>query len=356
MDVSSTSASGLDRPAVTSERLLTVRGLKVQFATRDGVVPAVDGVDFQVDRGQVLAIVGESGSGKSATALTLLGLTRTRGSHTQIEGTVEFKGTNLLALSERGLRSIRGRQISMIFQDPMSSLNPLLTVGDQIAEAIRAHERASRAAARARAKELLEQVGIAHAQERLSDYPHRFSGGMRQRVMIAMAIACHPDILIADEPTTALDVTIQAQIFELLVQIRREFNSSVILITHDLSLAAQVADEVIVMYGGRVVEQGSIAQVFSEPQHPYTLGLIGSIPRVDLPRPERLYSIPGTPPTVLKPVEGCRFRPRCPCAFERCLEEPELVARGADHPDRCWLSAQEKRDRRLGAIASGGVQ
>jgi oligopeptide/dipeptide ABC transporter ATP-binding protein len=335
------------------ERLLTVRDLKVHFATEDGVVRAVDGVDLELDRGRVLAIVGESGSGKTATALTLLGLTRARNSH--IEGVVSFKGRDLLTLSERQLRTVRGKGISIVFQDPMTSLNPLRTVGDQIVEAIRLHEQAPKAAARARARDLLTQVGIARADERLDDYPHRFSGGMRQRVMIAMALSCNPDVLIADEPTTALDVTIQAQIFELLERLRREFDSAMILITHDLSAAANVADETMVMYGGRVVEQAAVAELYRDPRHPYTWGLLGSVPRLDQPRPPRLYSIAGAPPTLRNPPVGCRFRPRCAHAFDRCTEEPELIDRGGGvgHPDACWLAEDVKRERRPAGLGTG---
>jgi oligopeptide/dipeptide ABC transporter ATP-binding protein len=334
-----------------AERLLEVKGLKVRFATEDGTVRAVDGVDFELDRGKVLGIVGESGSGKSVTAMTILGLTRDK--NTRFEGEVIYKGQNLIELSESGLRDVRGNEIAMIFQDPMTSLNPVYTVGDQIVEAIRTHEGANKREAKRRAVELLRQVGIPNAQQRVDDYPHQFSGGMRQRAMIAMALSCNPDVLIADEPTTALDVTIQAQILELLAKLRADFDSSVILITHDLGVVAEVADEIIVMYAGRVVERGSKREIFYDPQHPYTWGLLGSIPRLDRPKPKKLHSIEGSPPSLINPPRGCKFRPRCPHAFEKCHEEPELKTRveARGHLDRCWLSVEEKRSLRDATIA-----
>jgi oligopeptide/dipeptide ABC transporter ATP-binding protein len=334
-----------------AEPLLQVKGLKVRFATEDGTVHAVDGVDFELERGKVLGIVGESGSGKSVTAMTILGLTRDK--NTRFEGEVEYKGQNLLELSESRLRDVRGNEIAMIFQDPMTSLNPVYSVGDQIVEAIRTHEGANKREAKSRAVELLRQVGIPNSRERVDDYPHQFSGGMRQRAMIAMALSCNPDVLIADEPTTALDVTIQAQILELLAKLRADFDSSVILITHDLGVVAEVADEIIVMYAGRVVERGSKRQIFYDPQHPYTWGLLGSIPRLDRPKPMKLHSIEGTPPSLINLPRGCKFRPRCPHAFEKCNEEPELKNRVDDrgHLDRCWLSVDEKRRLREGTIA-----
>jgi oligopeptide/dipeptide ABC transporter ATP-binding protein len=326
-----------------SERLLEVRGLKVRFTTEDGVVHAVDGVDFDLDRGKVLGIVGESGSGKSVTALTLLGLTRS--ANTMFEGSVGYRDQELLTMSEARLRDIRGNEIAMIFQDPMTSLNPVYRVGDQISEAILTHEDIGKRAARERVVELLRQVGIPNPAQRAADYPHQFSGGMRQRAMIAMALACNPDILIADEPTTALDVTIQAQIIELIDRLKDDFNSAVILITHDLGVVADVADEIIVMYAGRIVERGSKRSVFYDPQHPYTWGLLGSIPRLDRPKAEKLHSITGAPPSLIQLPQGCKFRPRCPHAFERCSDEPELENRVEEpgHLDRCWLSVDDKR-------------
>jgi oligopeptide/dipeptide ABC transporter ATP-binding protein len=334
-----------------AERLLEVKGLKVRFVTEDGVVRAVDGVDFELDRGKVLGIVGESGSGKSVTAMTILGLTRDR--NTRFEGEVDYKGRNLLELSESSLRDVRGNEIAMIFQDPMTSLNPVYTVGDQIIEAIQTHEGANKREAKRRAVELLRQVGIPNPQQRVDDFPHQFSGGMRQRAMIAMALSCNPDVLIADEPTTALDVTIQAQILELLDNLREDFDSSVILITHDLGVVAEVADEIIVMYAGRVVERGSKRDVFYDPQHPYTWGLLGSIPRLDRPKPKKLHSIEGTPPSLINLPTGCKFRPRCPHAFDKCQEEPELKRRvdESGHLDRCWLSVDDKRRLRESTIA-----
>jgi oligopeptide/dipeptide ABC transporter ATP-binding protein len=335
-----------------AERLLEVRDLRVQFRTEDGIVRAVDGVDFQLDRGEVLGIVGESGSGKSVTAMTMLGLTR--GVNARFEGEVSYKDRDLLKLSEAELQAIRGNEIAMIFQDPMTSLNPVYTVGSQIGEAIRAHnENISKRNAQARVVELLRAVGIPNADQRVDDHPHQFSGGMRQRVMIAMALANNPDVLIADEPTTALDVTIQAQIIELIDRLKDEFNSAVILITHDLGVVAEIADEVLVMYAGRVVERGLKRQVFYDPQMPYTWGLLGSIPRLDRTKTERLHSIKGSPPSLINLPQGCKFRPRCPHAFEKCWEEPALENRVEEpgHFDRCWLPVEEKRVLREDTIS-----
>jgi peptide/nickel transport system ATP-binding protein len=333
-----------------AERLLEVDGLKVHFATEDGIVRAVDGVDFTLDRGKVLGIVGESGSGKSVTAMTLLGLTRDK--NTIFEGEVRYKGRNLLDLPESKLQEIRGNELAMIFQDPMTSMNPVYRVGDQIVEAITTHEDTSARDAKRRAVELLKQVGIPNPERRVDDYPHQFSGGMRQRAMIAMALSNNPDVLIADEPTTALDVTIQAQIIELIDRLKDDFNSAVILITHDLGVVAEVADEIVVMYAGRVVEHGGKRPVFYDPQHPYAWGLLGSIPRLDRPRPEKLASIKGAPPSLINPPRGCKFRPRCPHAFDKCHEEPPLANRVEDpgHLDRCWLSVEQKRDLREATI------
>jgi peptide/nickel transport system ATP-binding protein len=334
-----------------AERLLEVKGLKVRFTTEDGVVRAVDDVSFELERGKVLGVVGESGSGKSVTAMTILGLTRDK--NTAFEGEVIYGGENLLALPEARLREVRGNEIAMIFQDPMTSLNPVYTVGSQIVEAIVTHEQASKQEAKRRAVELLRQVGIPNPQQRVDDYPHQFSGGMRQRAMIAMALSCNPDVLIADEPTTALDVTIQAQILELLDRLRADFDSAVILITHDLGVVAEVADEIAVMYAGRIVERGTKRQVFYDPQHPYAWGLLGSIPRLDRPKPKKLASIEGMPPSLINLPQGCKFRPRCPQAFDKCIEEPELANRVEErgHFDRCWLSVEEKRSRRIQTIA-----
>ena len=338
-----------------AERLLDVRGLKVQFSTEDGLVRAVDGIDFELDRGRVLGIVGESGSGKSVTAMTMLGLTRDV--NTRFEGEVLYKGRDILKLSEEELRKYRGAELAMIFQDPMTSLNPVYRVGEQIVEMILAHEPIGKRAARGRTRELLQQVGIPNPERRIDDYPHQFSGGMRQRAMIAMALACNPDVLIADEPTTALDVTIQAQIIELIDRLKDEYNSSVILITHDLGVVAEIADEIVVMYAGRAVERAATRPLFYDAQHPYTWGLLGSIPRLDRPKPERLHSIKGAPPSLINAPRGCKFRPRCPHAFEKCFEEPGLENRVEEpgHLDRCWLSVEEKRRIRERTIVGEAV-
>jgi len=331
-----------------AERLLEVEDLRVSFATEDGLVRAVDGVSFTLDRGEVLAIVGESGSGKSVSVMTLLGLTRSV--NTRFAGSARYKGLDLLSASEQQLERIRGAEIAMIFQDPISSLSPVHRVGDQIVEQIRAHDKkVSKAAALDRAVELMERVGIPNARARARAYPHEFSGGMRQRAMIAMALSLDPSVLIADEPTTALDVTIQAQIIEEIKALRERSASGVIFVTHDLAVVADIADRVIVMYAGRVVEQGTLEEIFYDPQHPYTWGLLGSVTRTDRDPPRRLPSIPGAPPSLVRPPAGCHFRPRCPHAFERCVEVPELTSRlpeAPGHLDRCWLEVEEKRRRR----------
>src|SRR6266536_1207356 len=334
-----------------AELLLDVNELKVHFATVDGTVRAVDGVSFELERGKVLGIVGESGAGKSVTAMTLMGLTRDVNS--RFEGEVLYTGRDLLKVSESELQDFRGNEIGMIFQDPMTSLNPVYRIGEQICEAIRTHEKIDRRGARRRAVELLRQVGIPNPDSRVDDFPHQFSGGMRQRAMIAMALSCNPDVLIADEPTTALDVTIQAQILELLDRLRADFDSAVIMITHDLGVVAEVADEILVMYAGRVVERGAKREVFYDPQHPYTWGLLGSIPRLDRPKPKKLHSIEGMPPSLINLPRGCKFRPRCPHAFERCYEEPDLKSRVDEqgHLDRCWLLVDDKRRLRERTIA-----
>jgi peptide/nickel transport system ATP-binding protein len=341
------SAAGQDT-ASTNGHLLEVDDLRVSFRTEDGVVQAVDGVSFAIDRGEVVAIVGESGSGKSVTAMTLMGLTR--GPNARFEGKAMFKGQDLVAASEEELRKIRGAEIAMVFQDPLSSLDPVYRVGDQIVEQIRAHDKdISKAAAMERAAELMERVGIPRASDRLRSYPHEFSGGMRQRVMIAMALSCSPSLLLADEPTTALDVTIQAQILDELRKLREETNAGIVLVTHDLGVVADIADRIVVMYAGRVVEQGTLDEIFYDPQHPYTWGLLGSITRIDRDRSERLPAIPGLPPSLLRPPKGCHFRPRCPHAFERCTEIPDLAARlpaAPAHLDRCWLEPERKRTLR----------
>jgi peptide/nickel transport system ATP-binding protein len=332
-----------------SDPLLSIDELKVGFATDEGLVQAVDGVSFTVDRGEVVAVVGESGSGKSVTGMTLMGLTR--GPNARIAGSAKLDGQELLTASNDDLRKIRGNDIAMIFQDPISSLNPVYRVGWQIVEQIRTHNpQISKADATAKAVELMERVGIPRAAERLRSYPHEFSGGMRQRVMIAMALSCSPKLLIADEPTTALDVTIQAQILDELRQLRDETNAGIILVTHDLAVVADIADRVVVMYSGRVVEQGTLDELFYDPQHPYTWGLLGSIARIDRDRSTRLPAIAGTPPSLLAPPTGCHFKPRCPHAFDKCDQVPGLESRipeAAGHLDRCWLDVESKRARRM---------
>jgi oligopeptide/dipeptide ABC transporter ATP-binding protein len=336
-----------------AETLLEVKDLTVSFATEDGVVRAVDHVSYQLERGKVLGIVGESGSGKSVSAMTVMGLTR--GVNARFEGEVLYKGTDLLKVSDTDMQDFRGNEIGMIFQDPMTSLNPVYRIGEQIVEAIQAHDNVDKRAARKRAIELLHQVGIPNPESRVDDFPHQFSGGMRQRAMIAMALSCNPSILIADEPTTALDVTIQAQIVELIDRLKSDFDSAVVFITHDLGVIADIADDILVMYAGRIVERGSKRDVFYDPQHPYSWGLLGSIPRLDRPKPERLHTIKGMPPSLINPPEGCKFRPRCPHAFEKCIQEPDLSNRveAPGHLDRCWLTVDYKREHREATIAGG---
>jgi oligopeptide/dipeptide ABC transporter ATP-binding protein len=336
-----------------SETILEVANLRVGFRTEAGLVQAVDDVSFTLGRGEVLSIVGESGSGKSVSAMTLMGLTRSPNATISGRATLA-DGTDLLTATDEQLRRVRGARIAMIFQDPMSALTAVYRVGDQIAEQILAHEKVSRQAARDRAIELLGRVGIPYPKERARSYPHEFSGGMRQRVMIAMALSCSPEILIADEPTTALDVTIQAQILEEIEDLRAETGVGVLLITHDLGVVAEVADRVVVMYAGRVVEEAKLRELFQDPLHPYTWGLLGSVPRVDLERPERLPTISGSPPSLLRLPKGCHFITRCPHRIDVCETEPELRTLDAEggHPDRCHLDLEAKRRLRLvdGAI------
>ena len=322
--------------------LLDVKDLSTSFKTEDGIVRAVEGVSFTVDKGQTLGIVGESGCGKSVTCLTIMGLNPKR--NTTTSGEALWKGNDLLTMKPSELRQIRGGEISMIFQDPMTSLNPVHTIGRQLAEATLLHRDVTKKVARARSLELLKAVGIPHAEQRIDDYPHQFSGGMRQRVMIAMALINDPDLLIADEPTTALDVTTQAQILALMKRLQEDFGSAIIMITHDLGVVAEIADDVEVMYAAKVVEQAEVHDLFQRPQHPYTWGLMGSLPRLDA-NVERLTQIPGQPPSLLRPPAGCRFHPRCPYVMEVCkTTEPALVPtqRDAEHLQACHLDEETK--------------
>jgi peptide/nickel transport system ATP-binding protein len=323
--------------------LLEVSDLKTYFRTDDGIVKAVDGVSFSVEKGKTLGIVGESGCGKSVTCLTIMGLNPRRSAITS--GEALFKGEDLLKMSQKRLRDIRGNDMAMIFQDPMTSLNPVHTVGRQLVEAILLHRDVTKKAARARALELLDAVGIPRAKRRIDDYPHQFSGGMRQRVMIAMALVNDPDLLIADEPTTALDVTTQAQILQLMKTLQQEFGSAIIMITHDLGVVAETADDVVVMYAAEVVEKAPVHEIFNRPRMPYTWGLLGSLPRLDTDV-ERLVQIPGQPPSLLIPPSGCRFHPRCPYVMNVCrqVDPPLKPVPGIDHHlEACHLDEETKR-------------
>ena len=323
---------------MADHKLLEVTDLKMHFHTRDGVVKAVDGVSFELDKGETLGIVGESGSGKSVSAMTLMRLIPMPPG--KIEGgEALFKGKSLLTMSDADMRSIRGNEIAMIFQDPMTSLNPVYRVGRQLAEPLRLHKGMNRKQAETRAAELLDLVGIPHASSRVKDYPHQFSGGMRQRVMIAMALANDPDVLIADEPTTALDVTIQAQITELMEELQQRTGAAIIMITHDLGVVADMADRILVMYAGRAVEYGTVDEVFYKPMHPYTWGLMDSLPRHDMTEKGELCPIKGQPPSLINLPSGCSFSPRCPYVQERCrLESPELRVVEGSHRSACHFS------------------
>ncbi|GAW92864.1 ABC transporter ATP-binding protein [Calderihabitans maritimus] len=330
---------------------LRVENLRTSFFTYAGEVKAVDGVNFELGKGEAMAIVGESGCGKSVTALSIMRLVPEPGKI--VGGSILFEGEDLVRKSEREMQAIRGNEISMIFQDPMTSLNPVLTVGLQITEALKRHQGLSGEQARKRAIEMLELVGIPNPERRIKQYPHQFSGGMRQRVMIAMALSCNPKLLIADEPTTALDVTIQAQIIELMRELKDKLGTSILIITHDLGVVAGLASKVIVMYAGKVAEAGSVRDIFHNPQHPYTWGLLKSIPRLDAREKKRLVPIDGQPPDLLAPPKGCSFNPRCEYAMRICLErKPELTECGAGHKAACWLlhpmAARVRRDERRG--------
>jgi peptide/nickel transport system ATP-binding protein len=331
-----------------SDAFLSVRDLRVHFPTADGLVKSVDGLSFDVRRGEILGIVGESGSGKSVTSQAILGLHK--GSRARITGEIWLDGTELVAASEEDMRSLRGDKMAMIFQDPLSSMHPFYRVGDQITEAYRVHNHVSKAAARKRAVEMLDRVGIPNPDKRFSDYPHQFSGGMRQRAMIAMALVCDPKLLIADEPTTALDVTVQAQILDLMKNLQQEFNSAIILITHDLGVVAETCDKVVVMYGGQCVETGTVDEIFYRPEMPYAWGLLGSMPRLDRQRQERLQPIAGQPPSLIRVPRGCVFNPRCRfqdrVADNLCVtQHPELLPtdNSPSHSVRCHIHPDERR-------------
>jgi peptide/nickel transport system ATP-binding protein len=323
---------------------LDVQDLKVHFPTDDGVVKSVDGLSFHLERGKTLGIVGESGSGKSVTSMAIMGL---HGKSAQISGSIKVDGQDLVGLSQEKVRRLRGKKMAMIFQDPLSSMHPFYTVGNQIVEAYLIHNDVSKKAARTHAIEMLDRVGIPEPSQRVDAYPHQFSGGMRQRAMIAMALSCDPDLLIADEPTTALDVTVQAQILDLMRDLQKEFNSAVVIITHDLGVVAELADDILVMYAGRAVEYGTADQLFNEPEHPYAWGLLGSMPRFDKPPTERLLPIKGVPPSLIKVPPGCPFNPRCdfqervgsPCLHDR----PELLDNGRAHSVACHIPSAERR-------------
>ncbi len=324
--------------------VLEVKDLKVHFNTEDGVVHAVDGVSYTVEQGKALGIVGESGSGKSVSSMTVLGLTRAHNS--TISGEVIFDGRNLVEASEEEMRGIRGGPIAMIFQDPLSSLHPMYRIGKQLVEAVRMHQDVSKARARDRAIEMLGLVGIPEPRRRIDAYPHEFSGGMRQRVMIAMALCNDPRILIADEPTTALDVTVQAQILELIQKLQAELGTAVVMITHDLGVVAEVADEIAVMYAGRIIEHGTRDQIFAAPEHPYTWGLLRSIPRLDTPRDQELVPVSGRPPSLINRPSGCHFHPRCPYVRDAHTKtDPQLepVPGDSGHSVRCLLAVDERR-------------
>ncbi len=337
------SIRGCVLPEAANNILLDVQGLSVSFRTERGLVRAVDNVSFRVGEREIVGVVGESGSGKTVSLMSVMGLINDP--NAVIEGSILYKGQQLRGMSKRALRSIRGREIAMIFQDPMTALTPVYTIGWQIREQLRAHNKLSKAAAHKRAVELLAAVGIPNPAATIDRYPHQLSGGMRQRAFIAMALSCNPSLLIADEPTTALDVTVQAQILELIQRLRREFGSSIILITHDMGVVAEVADRVMVMYAGRIVERGTTRQLFTEPWHPYTWGLHDSIPPLEGARLRRLPSIPGSPPSLLNLPQGCAFGPRCRYRFAPCSQRPELAGQGG-HEAACFIPPEERASLR----------
>jgi oligopeptide/dipeptide ABC transporter ATP-binding protein len=337
-----------------AEPLLSVRNLKTYFYTDEGVVKAVDGLSYELRKGETLGIVGESGSGKSVHALSVMRLIASPPGKI-VDGEIVFEGKNLLKLSDEEMRHIRGNRIAMIFQEPMTSLNPVLTIGEQIAEAVILHQKLDKKAAWERAINMLERVKIPLARERVKDYPHQFSGGMRQRVMIAMALSCNPSILIADEPTTALDVTIQAQIIELIQELQKEFNMAVIMITHNLGVVAETCDNVVVMYAGRPIEHTDVQRTFQDPKHPYTWGLLHSIPKL-YERKERLIPIEGQPPSLIDLPPGCAFAPRCPFAMEVCVQEdPPDVQIQPGHYAKCYLYTEHATPEEKKAAAEAGL-
>ncbi|MFD0903750.1 ABC transporter ATP-binding protein [Actinomadura sediminis] len=328
------------------EAFLEVRDLKIHFPTDDGVVKSVDGLSFKLEQGRTLGIVGESGSGKSVTSLGILGLHNRRNAN--VSGEIWLDGTELVGSSQSEVRRLRGRKMAMIFQDPLSSMHPFYTIGQQIVEAYRVHNDVSKQVARKHAIDMLGRVGIPKPDKRVDDYPHQFSGGMRQRAMIAMALSCDPELLIADEPTTALDVTVQAQILDLIKDLQQEFNSAVIMITHDLGVVAELSDDILVMYGGRCVEYASVDDAFHNPMHPYTWGLLGSMPRLDRARSERLMPITGSPPSLINVPQGCAFNPRCPYSDQTdgksTSVRPELAEVRPGHQAACHLPAAKRRE------------
>jgi peptide/nickel transport system ATP-binding protein len=348
-----------------TEAFLDVRDLRVQFPTEDGLVNAVDGVDFTVEKGKTLAIVGESGSGKSVTSQAIMGLINRKSA--KMTGEVYLEGEELVGARPEQVRSLRGKRMAMIFQDPLSSLHPFYTIGKQLSEAVLVHQKVSKSEAYGQARDMLARVGIPNPERRVKDYPHNLSGGMRQRVMIAMALLNSPELLIADEPTTALDVTVQAQILDLLRSLQNEFGTAIVLITHDLGVVADMADDVVVMYGGRIVERGGVQDIYYRPEMPYTWGLLGSVPRMDVDRGARLEPIPGQPPSLIRLPTGCVFRPRCPyhelVPGNRCdTERPALEPITPEHAVRCHLEPAQRREiaaerlfARGGNVPGGGA-
>jgi len=337
-----------------NDKILEVKDLRTSFFTHVGEVKAIRGVSFSLNKGEAIGIVGESGSGKSVTSMSIMKLLQYPGQI--VGGEITFKGQDIVNMSDKMMQTIRGNEIAMIFQDPMTSLNPVYTIGNQIIEAITRHQRLSKKEAKEKAIEMLKLVGIPSPEKRVKNYPHEFSGGMRQRAMIAMALSCEPSLLIADEPTTALDVTIQAQILELMKDLKDKINTSIILITHDLGVVADVCSRIIVMYGGMIMEEGTIKDIFYHPKHPYTMGLLKSIPRLDLGEKRRLVPIVGTPPDLLKPPKGCPFAARCPYAMKVCLEQmPEYTHVDEKHRAMCWLLHEDSPNVKIDTGVQRGI-